>query len=199
MQAPQAPQFPPTIDAIPAEGRLVETFAFTPGALGIGGLLAFIGSAIGLAQHGFHKMDQLIVPAVCFFGGVLFGGWEIWRRIGRATLVFWGPSIGIYREGKLSQTCYRSQVTIYKLHIVNTIREVFGFGFLALFGVGYGMFAIGADLGLGLTGIGAGIGAVGAFGSSIYARIACRHFFIPKGNTTEQVMFTRGETTRFQI
>ncbi|MFO0589827.1 MAG: hypothetical protein U0441_19965 [Polyangiaceae bacterium] len=199
MQPAQEPQFPPTIDAIPAEGRLVETFAFTPGALGIGGLLAFIGSAIGLSQHGFRAMDQLIMPAACFFGGVLFGAWEIWRRIGRATLVFWGPAIGIYREGKLSQRCYRSQITIYQLNILNTIREVLGFGFMALIAGGYGLVSIGSDLSVGLVGIGIGIGGVGAFASSIYARIACRHFFIPKGNSTDQVMFTRGEADRFHI
>lgn len=199
MQPAQEPQFPPTIDPIPAEGRLVETFAFIPGALGIGGLLAFVGSCIGIASHGFRAMDQLYVPAACFFGGVLLGGWEIWRRIGRSTVVFWGPQIGIYREGKLSQTAYRSQITIYQLNIANTIREVMGFGLMALFGGGWGLFSIKGDLGMGLTGIGIGIGAVGAFASSIYARIACRHFFLPKGKSSEQVMFTRGECNRFQI
>jgi hypothetical protein len=47
--------------------------------------------------------------------------------------------------------------------------------------------------------LGAGIGSAGAFVSSIYARIACRHFFVPRGGGTEQVMFTRGQCDRFRI
>jgi hypothetical protein len=192
-------QFPPTIDAVPAEGRLAETFAFTPGALAIGGLLGLIGSFIGIQQHGFRELEQLYLPGVCFLVAVFFGAGEIWRRMHRLEVVFWGNQIGVYRRGMLVQTAYRSQIQIYQLSILNTIRELMAFGMFALIGLALGIFSARSDLGLRLMFIGAAIGSCGAFTSSIYARIACRHFFIPDGKSTDQVMYTRGDASRFGI
>ena len=61
------------------------------------------------------------------------------------------------------------------------------------------MATLGRDLGMGLTFLGASVGLVGALISSLYARIGCRHFFVPKGNSTEQVMFTRSAIDRFGV
>ena len=192
-------QFPPTLDGVPAEGRLAETFAFTPGSLAIGGVLGLLGACIGIQKYGFRELEQLYLPGGCFLGAVLFGAGEIWRRMHRLQVVFWGNQIGVYRRGSLLQTAYRSQIQIYQLSILNTIREVGAFGMFAFIGVLLGVFSVGRDLGLGLMFMGAAIGSCGAFASSIYARIACRHFFIPDGKSTDQVMFTRGDAGRFGI
>lgn len=194
-----AQQFPPTLEGVPTEGQLVETFAFIPGALALGGVLSLIGSFVYIGKHQFREMGDLVWPAGCFFGAVIFGAWEIWRRMGRTTVLFWGDQIGLYRGGKLQQTAYRSQIQIYQLNILNTIRELIGFGFFALVGLFVGLAALGSDLGTGLSFIGGAIGLISAFISSIYARVACRHFFVPKGRGTEQVMFTRGQATRFGL
>ncbi len=191
--------FPPDLDVVPPEGKAVETFAFTPGALAIGGVLGLIGSCIGIAGHKSWQMEDLYLPAGCFAGAVLFGFWEIWRRTHRTALAFWGSQIGVYRSGALTDTAYRTQLTIYQLSIANTIREIFAFGFFALIAVGGGLATLGRDLGMGLTFLGASVGLVGALISSLYARIGCRHFFVPKGNSTEQVMFTRSAIDRFGV
>jgi hypothetical protein len=196
----QQPQgFPPTLDAVPDHARLSETFAFIPGALALGGVFGLIGLMIGISQHGFNDLGQLLWPAGCFVIAVLFGFWEIWRRTHRTSVAFLGDQIGVYRSGALQQVAYRSQITIYQLNIVNTLRELMLFGILALAGVCGGVGELDKDLGFGLAGIGFAIGSVGALVSSIYARIACRHFFVPQGNGTEQVMFTRGAAGRFGL
>lgn len=201
MQAGHYPlqSFPPNLDAVPPDGRAVETFAFVPGALAIGGVLGLTGSLIGIASHGFKEMEQLYLPAGCFAGAVLFGFWEIWRRTHRTAVAFWGSQIGVYRSGALTDTGYRTQIVIYQLSIVNTLRELMAFGFLGLFAGLGGMATLARDLGMGLTFLGAAAGLIGAFISSLYARIGCRHFFVPKGNGTEQVMFTRSAIDRFGV
>ncbi len=195
------PQFPPTLDGVPAEGRLTETFAFTPGALAIGALLGLVGSisTLGLREHGLVAVEQIYLPGGCFLVALLFGIGEIWRRLHRLQVVFWGDQIGVYRQGRLLQTAYRSQIQIYQLSVLNTIRELGAFGMFALVGLALGVFSSGSDLGLRLMFIGGAIGACGAFASSIYARLACRHFFVPDGKSADQVMFTRGDAGRFGI
>jgi hypothetical protein len=196
----QGQSFPPTIDAVPEDSRLTETFAFTPGALSVGALLGLVGFLVALGSHGGPRaVEDLYLPGGCIAGTLLFGAWEILRRLRRTAIVFWGNQIGIYRGGQLAQVAYPSQITVYQLSIINTIRELFAFGILALFALGGGAASLAGDLGMGLTFLGAGVGLGGAFVSSIYARIACRHFFVPKGDSTEQVMFTRGTLGRFGL
>lgn len=191
--------FPPTLDAVPAEARLPETFAFTPGALAAGAVLGLAGWLIALGARGPSRLDDLYVPAGCAAGAVLFGTWELLRRLGRTVVAFHGNQIGMYRGGKLSDVAYRSQIMVYQLSILNTIRELLAFGMLGLMALGGGAATVGKNLGIGLIFLGVGVGLTGAFISSIYARIACRHFFVPKGQGTEQVMFTRGAAGRFGL
>jgi hypothetical protein len=192
--------FPSTLETVPPEARLTETFAFIPGALAIGALLSLVGILIRVASDGgLRSIEDLYIPAGCVAGAALFGMWEIWRRMRKTTLAFRGDHIGVYRQGKLEGVIYRSQITIYELNIFNTIREfvVFGiFGFGGLFSI---LAAIGSEPAQCLMLLGIGVVCIGAFISSMYARMACRHLFIPKGGGTEQVMFTRGAIGRFGI
>src|SRR5262245_50416531 len=101
-QGPEQPQFPPTIEPVPEQARLAETFAFTPGALSIGAILGLAGFGIGLASHGGPRsLEDLYLPGGCIAAAVLFGLWEIVRRSRRTTLVFLGGRMGIYRGGRL--------------------------------------------------------------------------------------------------
>ena len=196
---PHSP-FPPALDAVPPEHRLTETFAFTPGALSIGGALGLAGFLIAFGTSGGPKsLDDMYLPGACAVGAVLFGAWEIVRRMQRTSLVFAGDQMGVYRGGQLAQVAYRRQITIYQLSVLNTVRELFAFGFLALILLPGAAFSLARDPATGLMMLGAGLGSAGAFASSVCARIACRHFFVPKGTGTEQVMFTRGELGRFGI
>lgn len=198
-QGHAAQDFPPTLDQVPPEGQAVETFAFTPGALAIGGVLGLLGSFIGIATSRYWQMDRLFLPLGCFVGAVLFGFWEIWRRTHRTALAFRGAQMAVYRSGALQSTGYRTQLTIYQLNIVNTVREILGFGFFGFITFFAGLGLLRTNLGDGLCCMGAAIGFIGALISSLYARIGCRHFFVPKGNGTEQVMFTRSVIDRFGI
>lgn len=197
--AQQQSPFPPTLDAVPAEARLPETFAFTPGALAVGAVLGLAGWLMSFLSRGPSKLEDLYVPAGCVAGAILFGLWEIFRRLGRTVVAFHGDQIGVYRSGKLTDVAYRSQIMVYQLSVINTVRELLAFGMLGLMSLGGGAVTVGRDLGMGLIFLGIGVGLTGAFISSIYARIACRHFFVPKGQSTEQVMFTRGAAGRFGL
>lgn len=197
---PQDHPFPQSLQAVPPDGQLAETFAFTPGALASGAVLGLLGFAIGLGMRGGPKsVEDIYLPLGCAGGAFVFGLWEVTRRMKRTVLVHYGNQIGIYRGGQLTDVGYRSQITIYQLSVLNTVRELFAFGILALFALTGGAVSVVNDPSSGLVYLGVGIGLAGAFLSSIYARIACRHFFVPKGNGSEQVMFTREECNRFGL
>ncbi len=197
--AQQHSPFPPALESVPAEARLPETFAFTPGALAAGAVLGLAGWLITLGSRGATSLEDLYVPAGCVAGALLFGIWEVFRRLGRTVVAFHGDQIGVYRSGKLVDVAYRSQIMVYQLSVINTVRELVAFGMLGMMALGGGAMTVARDLGMGLIFLGVGIGLSGAFVSSIYARIACRHFFVPKGKSTEQVMFTRGAAGRFHL
>lgn len=199
-QQQQQHAFPPTIDAVPAEARLTETFAFIPGSLAIGGILGLIGLAVNLAsQQTPLTVEDLYLPAGCLAVALLFGAWEIGRRLRRTAVVFHGGKIGIYRSGRLTDVAYPGQISIYQMHIANTIRELMVFGVLTLGTLAGGAPTVTSNAGPGLILLGAGLGSAGAFVSSIYARLACRHFLVPRSQGSEQVMFTRGQCERFRI
>lgn len=194
---PHSP-FPPALDAVPPEHRLTETFAFTPGALAIGAALGLAGFSIAFGTSGGPKsLDDLYLPGACAAGAILFGAWETLRRMQRTSLVFAGDRMGVYRGKQLAEVAHRGQITIYQLSVLNTVRELFGFGLFTLILLPAAAFSLGREPATGLMMLGAGLGSAGALASSIYARIACRHFFVPKGTGTEQVMFSRGELGRF--
>lgn len=196
----QTHPFPQSLDAVPPDGQLAETFAFTPGALASGAILGLIGFAIGLGMRGGPKsIEDIYLPLGCAGGAVIFGLWEVMRRLKRTVIVHYVNQIGIYRGGQLTDVGQRGQIAIYQLSVLNTVRELMAFGILALFAITGGAFTVMRDPSSGLVFLGAGIGLGGAFFSSIYARIACRHFFVPKGNGSEQVMFTRAECNRFGL
>lgn len=199
MQPGQATTFPTALAEVPAHARVAETFGFTPLSLSIGGFLGFAGSLIGVAMRGIDELSDVYLPAGCLAGFLLFGAWELMRRRSKTVLAFAGPQIGIYRKGILGEVVQRSAIAIYKLSIVNTIRELMIFGIFGFFGTFGGLMTIARDPALGLCMLGGGIGMAGAFVSSIYARVACRHFFVPRGRGTEHVVFARAVIDPFGL
>lgn len=199
MQAGQNTTYPPTLDAVPEHARVAETFGFTPLSLATGGFLGFVGSLIAVLTRGVDEVSDLYLPAGCLAGFLLFGAWELMRRRSRTALAFAGQEVGIYRAGKLVEVVHRSQLTIYKLSIINTIRELFLFGMVGFFGLIGGLSMLMSDAAIGLCVLGVGVGMSGAFVSSVYARVACRHFFVPRGRGTEHVVFVRSVIDPFGL
>ncbi|MCB9596966.1 MAG: hypothetical protein H6719_29860 [Sandaracinaceae bacterium] len=198
---PSSPHFgfPASLDQVPAHAVAVETFGFTPLSLALGGLLGLLGSLVGLATHGMNQgLPDLYLPAGCLAGLLVFGGFEVWRRRSKTALAFMGDHVAVYRAGQLAETFTRRGIILYRLSILNTIREVMLFGILGPFAILGGLATL-AEPSIGLCVLGVGVGMTGAAASAIYARVACRHFFVPRGGTTEHVVFTRGLAERFGI
>jgi hypothetical protein len=198
-QAAQATTFPTSLADVPAHTRVAETFGFTPLSLSVGGFLGFAGSLIGVAMRGIDELSDLYLPGGCLVGFLLFGAWELMRRRSPTVLAFAGPQIGVYRGGTLGEVVHRSGVTIYQLSILNTIRELFFFGMVGFFSLSGGLMTLARDRALGLCVLGVGVGTSGAFVSSIYARVACRHFFIPRGRGDEHVVFAKAKIDPFGL
>ena len=195
----QQTQFPPRIEVVPEHATVTETFGFTPLSFSAGALLGLIGSTIAVITIGVHELSDLYIPLGCLGGLVLFGAWELWRRRRRTTLAFAGNQIGIYRGGQLAEVAYRSQMVIYQLNIVNTMRELALFGIVGLGGLMAGITMMVPAPAFGLCALGVGVGMTGACASSVYARIACRHFYVPRGRGSEHVVFTSRAIERFGI
>ena len=190
--------FHPTIDAVPAEERLAETFMFTPGALVIGALLGLVGSGVAFASPGGPTLaEQFYWPAGCVAVALLFGAWEIGRRLRRTSLVFHGAQIGIYRAGRLAEVTDRGQIKIHSLNLLQVVRLGMLFVCLGLWAPIKGAAFLDEDPGLALLVFGAAIPCWTAFASLLYVHIACREFFVPMGSGTELLMFTRAACKRF--
>ena len=194
----QQQPFPPTIDAVPAEERLAETFMFTPGALAVGALLGLVGSGVAFASPGGPTLaERFYWPAGCIAGALLFGAWEIMRRLRRTSLVFHGDQIGIYRAGRLAEVASRGQLQIHSIHLLATIRLGMLFTCLGAWALIKGAAFFDQDPGLGLLVLGAAVPCWVAFVSLLYVHIACREVFVPMGSGTELLTFTRAACKRF--
>lgn len=196
----QPPTFPPTLASVPAEARLNETFPFAAAALTVSAVLGLVGSLAGLAlRRGPLAASDLYWPVGCAVVALVLVAWEVFRRRDRRVVVFEGDYVAEYRAGEFVRYGHVTHVTHYQLSAYNTLRELLAFAV-----IGYGAFAIGLDdlhdnPGSGLTALGVGVGMVGAFLSSVYARVACRHFILPGSTEDDAVMFTRGAARRFRL
>lgn len=113
--------------------------------------------------------------------------------------MFKGDYVGEYRAGSFVRFGHITHVTRYQLRAYNTFRELFMFGVIGCSAFAIGLHELHGDPGLGLTALGVGVGMVGAFISSVYARIACRHFILPGGTKDNAVLFTRAAAARFRL
>lgn len=187
----QHPTFPPTLDGVPEHAQVTETFGFTPASFAVAGFLGLIGSIVGFALHGLRGTHELYMPAGCLVALVAFGLLELLRRRHKTSLARAGWEIGVYRDGQLSDVVPHGQVGVFQLSVLRTIREVTALGLtgpMALLG-GLGLFTV--DPAFALCALGLGVGASGALVSSIYVRIVCRHFVVPIGGGTVNVVLTR--------
>jgi len=176
--------------SLAARAGVKETFGFTPGALALGGLIV----AIGYVSHGLTSGFVLTRHVEIMLGGVAgagaMGAYELFRRKRTLTLVLQPEGIGLFRQGKLIGVIHPSQVTWYKLSLLNTVKELWAFGFLAL---------IAAPSPFLLHGIGRlwasaiAVSALSAFVSSIWIRTMCKHFIIPMGNDSETVVLAKSK------
>ena len=192
----QTTAFPSDLVHVPAHARVTETYGFTPGVLALGAVLVLVGGALDVVLRGYHDLQQLYAPLGALVAIPLFGGWEVMRRFRRTSLAFAGGHLGVYRSARLAQTASRAQLWIYKLSIANTIREICSTCMLGLMCLGGAVAMIASAPGVGLMCLGGAVGMLGAFASAIWARIACRHFLVPRDGRTERVMLTRTDATR---
>ena len=186
--------FPQRLDDVPASARLPETNGWGFGAVAIGAVLVAVGYATAFFQNGFRDFEPLQWAGVAFLVALLSGGIEIARRLKPTCLAVHGRHLGIYRGGKLEAVVTSSDIGEYRLSIINTIREFFAFGVLGLCGTCGTMAIAGSSkaavleiswmLALGLT---CSLGLA----SSIWTRALAKHYLIPKGGTTETVIFSK--------
>lgn len=183
-------EFPHDVNQTPPEARLTEVFGLTPlfCALGLLGFSVTLGETLFPLSMRDVK-DGLLVLATGLAGlGCL--GYEVRRRMNRTRLLVQGERIAVYRGAFLSEEIQRAQVVEYKLDHGNTFKMVAGplviggtLVFLAL--------KPGGDPKL--KGWLAGMGGVllGLAATTLATRLACRHFFIPKGAKHETVVLSK--------
>jgi hypothetical protein len=170
--------------------RVQETHGWTPGALALGGLIVGLGYlAIGL-RRGFSEPHHLEIIAGGMGVALLLGAWEILRRRRTLTLVIRGNEIELQREGVRVQTLTPSQITLYELSTINTIREVILFGMCVMVALPFPFFLSGIAE---LWAVAAAIGAVAAFSSSIKVRILSRHYIMPVGSRSETLLLPKSQ------
>lgn len=188
VSAVQTRAFPENLVDAPRELRIDETFGFFPGAIVVACFFALIGSVIALIRN-----EGLTIPQLEFSGGalaaiVVFGAWEVFRRARPTSLVLMNGQLGVYRKGKLDGVVSFGQISHFRLHAVNSLREYVLFGLF-----GFGSFASGAallgsgQLEMAVWTMAVGLGGIVALASSIYARGMCFHYDLPKGSGVERV------------
>jgi hypothetical protein len=206
-QAPPLPQpqhggaLPPSLHEVPHDARLHETFGVGLGAVAIGSLILAANYLVQLVGEGFQDVQDLE-----WFGGTLVlglatGAGEIFRRARATTIVPRGPQVGLYRGGKLDRVIGFGEIGEFRLRITNTIRELFAFGMLGVFG------AIGAvveasdpanaSLSVVAWALAVGIACLGGFASSIWVRTLAKHYIVPRGGGTEHVVVLKSSLRRF--
>ena len=187
---------PASLDQVPREARVPETFGSFAGAIGIGATCVTIGELVGVVR-GDTSTDELRTLGIALGIAALCFAWEIGVRVRRTTLVFAGSQIGLYRRGKLDQVIAPSQMSWYRLRLLNSLREVIAFGLCTLFGGcgalvvpwsegGWTMLAILGALSAGALGL----------GGSIWSRWMCRHYIVPRGRGSETVVLPKSALAR---
>ena len=192
-----APAFPARLDDAPADSRLDETFGWFPGAVALGSVIAIIAWLIGVARRDKIATEDLEVLGGAAAVALLFGFWEVARRLRPTSLGLGNGAIGIYRRGALDSVVPYGQVAWYRLHIVNTIREYAFFGILTLGAVPVVPSMMARDLVFGLLMAALGLGSALGLASAIWSRSLCYHYMVPEGSGTEEVTFKRSDLKRF--
>lgn len=192
-----APAFPARLDEAPTDRRLDETFGWFPGAVALGSVIALIATLIGVARRDTIATEDLAVLGAATAAALLFGFWEVARRLRRTSLVLGNGTIGIYRRGALDSVVQRGQVGLFRLHMVNTIREYAFLGFLALGALPVAPSTLARDVVSGLLMTALGLGSALGLASSIWSRRFCSYYVVPMGSRTEQVAFKRSDLKRF--
>jgi hypothetical protein len=189
--------FPRRLEEVAPERQLKEIFGWTPGALSVAGVLATIGVVVALVGGADLEKEW---P---WLGGslaatVIGGAWETLRRRNARTVVVHGPHFGVYQRGALVGVFHFSQLTIYNLSLINTVREFFLFGFTALIGVlgtvvyvGAGTFGPATFFAPAFA-----IAGIAAFVSSIRIRALGRHYYVPHGNDSSLCVFDKAAAAR---
>ena len=182
-------EFPPTLDTIPEELRVPESFGWTPGALGAACVLS--GAAMLVYSHGLS--DNLWGGGIVVGLGALFLWWEYSRRQRRTVLVPQGGVIGVYRKGAFDLAVSPGQIQYYKLHWLNTARFLIipGAAAAGLISAAVGDSG-GMDRGMWLFLAVSGATCLLIFGLVVHSRILLKHFYVPrKKGRAERILLTR--------
>jgi hypothetical protein len=192
-----APAFPARLDEAPADRRLDETFGWFPGSVALGSVIAIIATLIGVTRRNTIATEDLVALGGASAAALLFGFWEVARRLRRTSLVLGNGTIGIYRRGALDSVVQQGQVPLFRLHIVSTIREYAFLGFLALGALPVAPSTLARDVVSGLLLTALGLGSALGLASSIKSRRYCSYYLVPMGSHTERVAFKRSDLKRF--
>lgn len=189
---------PARLGDAPSGARIDETFGWFPASVVVASILGVLGAVITAIREGGFELTMLELTGGAIVAVFLFGFWEFWRRARPTSLVV-SPDrrIGIYRKGELVTVVTFNDITHYRLSPINTMRECILFGVVGGGGIVSGLAALsGKNTGLALWTIAVGVGGAMAFVSTVWSRVMCRHYYIPKGNHNETVVLRRSDLTR---
>lgn len=146
----------------------------------------------GVAGHDGFTTGRLQFLGAALAVFLLFGAWEVLRRRRGTTLVLRERQVGLYRNGQLQGVVGRDAILPYALHPINTVREVILFGVLGPFPLLFAFSAIGSGKISEAFWAGTiGLAGTAALASTIYHRIMCKHYVVPRGMGSETLAFRR--------
>ncbi|AKU95461.1 hypothetical protein AKJ09_02125 [Labilithrix luteola] len=183
---------------VPAAARIDETFGWFPASVVVAGVLGVIGAVITAIQEGGFDLPMLQLTGGAIVAIFVFGFWEFWRRKRRTSVVL-SPDrrLAIYRKGQLAGVATFDQVTHFRLSPINTLRECMLFGVVGVGGILTGLASIaGPKPSLAVWTLAGGVGGCMALISTVWSRVMCSHYYIPKGNHTETVVLRRSDLSR---
>ncbi|MHB8873178.1 MAG: hypothetical protein ACYC8T_05775 [Myxococcaceae bacterium] len=198
---PGMKSFPDLLEAVPADERLGETIGVGFGAFAVGALVVLGGYWLRMLEAGFDPTSAKFAAgalAVALVSGTL----EVLRRRRPVALVPRGPELGVYRGGRFVRTIARNQLTLYRLNLLNTVRELFAFGMLG-FVATIGSVAFFASSDRAGTELAWALGAAVAFDltaySSFLTRVLSRQYFLPRDLSSGELVFSKAALRRLGL
>jgi hypothetical protein len=192
--------FPLQLTEVPQESIAHQSISFMPAALALGCILGLIGYVyMLLTGETALRANELYLPAGCFVASLFAGAYEVWRRGRALSFVCINSQVGAYRKEKLLSYCLRSEVMYFELRIINTLREVIGFGLLACGCLAAAALNLTTNTGVGLMTLGGGIGLIGVCAAAVYARIICSQYFIPVKGQPIRIGLTRNAAAKLGL